>query len=786
MRWSIIRLIWMRELRDQLRDRRTVFMMAVLPLVLYPLIGIGLLQFAMGYSKKTSFVGILGADHLPKQTPLSAGCNALPVAPWLAVNPVGGAPSIATGAGQALLIQQGMGQKDPPLLMKQGDEVRFATSFGQPADTDLLSIKILDNSDAPAPPGFTGDMDEWVKSIDRTALDDKRVDVLLIVPPDFREQLNQDRRAALIVLTRPGDEHSKNVGQRVHTVLDQWKKRLKEFRFLRSGLPGDFDDPVEVRDPETAKSAAKQAADGLLEMLVRIIPFMIVMWSLAGALYPAVDLCAGEKERGTMETLLISPAGREEIVLGKFLTIWVFSALTALLNLLSLAATTWHFRDLLPNEALRFGPILWCVLLVLPLSAFFSAISLAVGAYARSTKEGQYYLLPLFLLTMPLIFLSLAPGVELNPFYCMVPVTGVALLMQRLMLSVTPDQMAYFYLLPVLAPMALYGWLALRWAVEQFKREEVLFREAERLDVGLWVKQLFRAKEALPSAGQALFCFGLILLLRFLSLGWGNQQTLLERTVIGFVGFVLPVPLFMALMLTSRPRQGLALKLPPAKLLLAAGLLAALLIPPRVEIKNLILDQFPALKEQRKENHELTEDLHAWIEDGRLNAPAWQVLLAVALLPALCEELAFRGLILSGLRRRYGPWKAVALTSFLFALYHMNVFKFGPAFVLGLVLGLLTERSRSLLPAVLFHLTHNGLRVGLVLLNASLHGRGYLDTDAWPALMRWGIMAISTILALVILGRLIRDPSKDRKKLADRSRSVLITPSLATAGKTTD
>src|SRR5260370_13153587 len=253
MRWSIIRLIWMRELRDQLRDRRTVFMMAVLPLVLYPLIGIGLLQLAIGYSKKTSFVGILGADYLPKQTPLSAGCNALPVAPWLAVNPVGGAPSIATGAGQALLIQQGMGQKDPPLLMKQGDEVRFATSFGQPADTDLLSIKILDNSDAPAPPGFTGDMDEWVKSIDRTALDDKRVDVLLIVPPDFREQLNHDRRAALIVLTRPGDEHSKNVGQRVHTVLDQWKKRLKEFRFLRSGVPGDFDDPVEVRDPETAK-----------------------------------------------------------------------------------------------------------------------------------------------------------------------------------------------------------------------------------------------------------------------------------------------------------------------------------------------------------------------------------------------------------------------------------------------------------------------------------------------------------------------------------------------------
>ena len=88
----------------------------------------------------------------------------------------------------------------------------------------------------------------------------------------------------------------------------------------------------------------------ILDMLVRIFPFMLVMWSLAGALYPAVDLCAGEKERGTMETLLISPAGREEIVWGKFLTIWVFSAATALLNLASMGLTTWRSPVSLPRR----------------------------------------------------------------------------------------------------------------------------------------------------------------------------------------------------------------------------------------------------------------------------------------------------------------------------------------------------------------------------------------------------------------------------------------------------
>ena len=111
-----------------------------------------------------------------------------------------------------------------------------------------------------------------------------------------------------------------------------------------------------------------------------------------------------------METLLISPASREEIVWGKFLTIWVFSAATALLNLLSMAVTAWTLGSQLPLDAFRPAVLFWSALLVLPLSAFFSAVSLAVGAYARSSKEGQYYLMPLFLVTLPLVCLTLRPA----------------------------------------------------------------------------------------------------------------------------------------------------------------------------------------------------------------------------------------------------------------------------------------------------------------------------------------------------------------------------------------
>src|SRR5207237_8411746 len=110
-----------------------------------------------------------------------------------------------------------------------------------------------------------------------------------------------------------------------------------------TGLPHDFDGGFQLADPELERRGPPQPMQQIFDLLTRIFPFVLVLWSLAGALYPAVDICAGEKERGTMETLLISPAQREEIVWGKFLAIWVFSAATALLNLVSMGVTSCLF-----------------------------------------------------------------------------------------------------------------------------------------------------------------------------------------------------------------------------------------------------------------------------------------------------------------------------------------------------------------------------------------------------------------------------------------------------------
>jgi len=143
----------------------------------------------------------------------------------------------------------------------------------------------------------------------------------------------------------------------------------------------------------------------------RFNPFIIMIWSLTGAFYPAIDLCAGEKERGTFETLLSSPAARSEIAIGKLFTVISFSMATSILNLLSMAFTGMFVMSRigssmgggLPLGAPPMGCIGWLLLALIPISALFSAVALAAAAFARSSKEGQYYLVPLMMISMPLM-----------------------------------------------------------------------------------------------------------------------------------------------------------------------------------------------------------------------------------------------------------------------------------------------------------------------------------------------------------------------------------------------
>jgi sodium transport system permease protein len=425
MRWPVVRLIAARETRDLLRDRRTVMLILVLPAVLYPLFGGAAFLFALSLAGQTTTVGVSGYAHL---TP---------------PDPAGKTPF-------------------PPLL----DGEAFVKYTTPDEDTQTPT-------DRPVPTGpvrvvrLDGDAAE--------ALDRKQVDAVVEIPPDLFAGRPGDR-PQVRVRTRDGDERSKLAGRRAADLLRRWQREVKQVTFRRAGLPDDFDQPFRVLDPLADKTKEKKTAVELRDLFVKTFPFLLLMWLVAGAVQPAVDLTAGEKERGTMETLLISPAERTEIVAGKFLAATFFAFAPVVWNVLWLTAGAVGFGLLLGERLVYLPGLLGCLLLGVPLAMLFSAVALALGVFARSTKEGQYYLMPLLLVSMPLALYTLDPAAELTPTNAWVPVTGAMLLQQKL-LAVSGDPVPWTLFAPVLGSLTASVVVALGAAVWQFRREAVLFRE---------------------------------------------------------------------------------------------------------------------------------------------------------------------------------------------------------------------------------------------------------------------------------------------------------------------
>lgn len=735
MRWANIKLIFMRELLDQLRDRRTLFMIIVLPILLYPSIGIGMFSFFTRFTEQPRQVVVVGRDYLPES---------------------------------------------PRLI--EGD--RFvADLFKMPDDVDKLQIVSAEDAEA--------------------KLRNGEVQLILSVPPDIRQRIAEGHEFELQTYYRSADDKSRFAELLLNQALARWKQTILDNRIEAQGLKQDFASPFIVTSQDVA--TPQEISGGLL--WGKLFPFLLVIMSLTGAFYPAVDLCAGEKERGTIETLLISPAARSEIVLGKYFTIWLFSIGTAILNLASMAATGWvvarQMRSSLPANAslaILTPPSLedaaWILLLLVPLAAFFSALSIALAAFARSTKEGHYYLTPLFLVTMPLVLVSLAPGVELNAFYSVVPVTGAALLLKTLIVG--NYHLALEFFIPVLLPTILYAGLALRWAIDQFNREEVLFREAERLDLWLWARHLVRDKGAFPSAAESMFCYAIMLLLvwflllsGFLSPALGdpaNHQATLQRSLIVLhVAFVAAPSLIMAVMLTASARQTLLIRRPTWNFLGLAVLLAIVLHPIILEASQHIHRGIPGQPKW------MEDQIKQLLGGGQ---PFWWQLFLVAMLPAVCEELAFRGFILSGLLRRMSPMPAIIVSGFLFGFFHMNPQQLLTATVLGWILGLIATRSGSLLPGILFHFVNNasallmsnfqdhvetiareGQQVGpLFRLFETLYRQPFSDVMMYHVPYRVSVLLMCSLVATVLLTWLFKQSNRspavaDAVDLSGRERT---------------
>jgi sodium transport system permease protein len=345
------------------------------------------------------------------------------------------------------------------------------------------------------------------------------------------------------------------------------------------------------------------------------------------------------------------------------------------------------------------------------------------------------------------------------------PVVGPALLLKGLLKATGPSTEIYYYAIPVLVTSVGYSLLALWWAIEQFGSEEVLFREAERFDLRLWVKHLLRDKEMTPSFAEAGFCFVLILLLQFLSMktmqtamsgAKADNRALLsmQLLMIQQIALIATPALMMGVMLTTSLRRTFSIRWPGCGRLMWAILLPLALHPLTVELQMSLQWFFPKPPPGLAETMELMSSK---------NQPLWLVLLAFAVAPAICEELAFRGFLLSGFRRSGKVGLAIAMSSLTFGIIHMIPQQVFNAALLGIVLGTICVRSRSLLPGMAFHFVYNALAV--------LHGRvgdTVPDSDIWAWIFRHqegalryqpALLCLAALAAIGLLNRLTRHPN---------------------------
>lgn len=677
MSWSNVRLIFGREVRDQLRDRRTLFMIAVLPLLLYPLLGMSLLQLLQFVRERPTRVLIIGEQELPETPPLVENGR-------FSRNLFPGDPAERTAASDLLRVT----------LLPGGSLATAAQAHAALARGEAEVVLCF-------PPGFRERLAAMRERLAQGAAA-SQVQPLHATGKDAVALASGEADAAdlpspEIYYSTADDKSALTYEVRLAPVLRAWREEVARRNLAARQLPAQAMRPFEISEHDVAPPDHRSAG-----MWSKLLPFLLLIWALTGAFYPAIDLCAGEKERGTLETLLSSPAQRSEIVWGKLCTVMLFSVFTALLNVLSIGLTGSLVMSYLPQV----GPPppltpLWLALALLPMSALFSALCMALAAFARSTKEGQYYLMPLVMITMPLMILPMAPSVELNLGNSLIPVTGVVLLLQALLEGRYLE--ALRYLAPVVGVTAGCCLLAVRWAVDQFNSESALFRESERLHLRLWLRQLMRDRHDTPTVPAAVFCGVLILVLQFyVSLQLPTPQTFAEfarAAAVVQLAVVATPALLMTVMLTRSPKQTLLLRMPPLVCLPAAVLLAVALHPVVMRLNVVVTELY-----------DLDDGLAASLGQYVSQAPSyWHLFLVLALLPAVCEELAFRGFILSGLRHLGHKWWAIALASFFFGFTHGVFQQSLVAALVGLLIGYLAVQTGSLLPAVCYHVVHNGL-----------------------------------------------------------------------------
>lgn len=297
------------------------------------------------------------------------------------------------------------------------------------------------------------------------------IDVALIIDKSFDETIQAGKTGRIDLFYNATRDDA--IVSRVQQSLANWKDQVLAQRLDTAGLDQAYIKPLDVQRTNvySQKESMGKLAGGIL-------PYMFVLFCLLGAMYPAIDLFAGEKERGSIETILTAPISRVELLLGKVAVIVVSGLVSGGLTILGLYLAI-TFNPNLPLELrtvvkqfLAFRPMLLVLLMMIPLTFFFAGLLVAASIYARSFKEALSYIQPMTILVfVPLIF-GFMPSTELNIVTALIPVLNVALATK----DVIAGTIEPLYFILTIVSLLLLALASLAFGLQWFKSEKNILR----------------------------------------------------------------------------------------------------------------------------------------------------------------------------------------------------------------------------------------------------------------------------------------------------------------------
>ncbi len=664
MNRETIGLLVKHEMRMLLRDRRTVVLSILLPLVILPIILFGL-----------KFMSELRREQLDTTEYRYAvvGDYADPV--------------------RALV------QKRDLLAASEVEGDRQKASFLE------VTAASPDSSLA------AGDLDFYLEALtgaeaDSLDREDERPDGAESTDEERSELTVADVRYPAVpvvkVYFRANRDESRTGSARLVDLLVDARKQDRNDELRRRGFETEPEESIALSRIDVA--TPEQAAGFYFG---RLLPLFLVFLTLTGASVAAMDSIAGEKERGSLETLLTTSVSRFEIVTAKQLTILsvaLFITLAQAGNLfVYLALGFIEFSAELEIDVSP-GAVLVLFALFVPVAVVVSSLLLLVSAYAKTYKETQLYLLPVFLGLMILTAAGLLPAISLRSLIAVVPVANVSVAVREIMVGQ--------YDLPMLAvtfvSMMGTSFLLLRLSSRMLGMERLITsQDTDQAD--------YEGGAALFPRRVLLWFTGMWALIVIAPSNVDALTRLEGQWAFNMFGIMLGASILMIRVHRLDWRKALALR--PVK---PQVWLAVLLLVPSTLLTGIFVvglsSVFLPFPEEILENFasQLIPD----------DFPLWKIMLMLAVTPGIVEEMAFRGLLLHGLHRRLRPLVLILVVGIIFGLFHQALFRIIPTAYLGMVLTTVAVLTGSIFPCMLLHAGNNAF--------AFLLYRYGVEIENWP------------------------------------------------------